>query len=182
MAVRHSRRYPQQSGSARSDVGAEVKSRGGPGSLVAFITMLGVVGILLIAVRQSDRSASFNQDALDRLAGIVLTSQATLDEVRAAVKASPDSTNKAILALINDNRRTHGCQTVASIEGLNGAPACNGRPTVVVNPTPAVTVLVPAPAPNVSSPAPAPAPTTASTTIPALRYPDHLICVLGICI
>lgn len=129
--------------------------KGGPGGWMALLTLVGVIVILFGSFFLSARENEFYKQSLTALTAIAETNQTTLAELRAAIAAGPETTNVAILALINDNRRTHGCRTVASIEELSLAPTCSQKSTVVT---------VPVPGPVVTVPVPAAAPTTVTTT------------------
>ncbi len=145
-------------------------SSGGPGILAALVTVLGVVLILTLstitALQQSARdqkNTNTNANIAAEYAGLLASNDVLLAEIRAAVQAGPASTEAAILALINDNRRIHGCKPVETIAQLATAPTCT---VVLATPTTPTTAPKPASAPATTTPK-APATTTTTTAPPA---------------
>ncbi len=134
---------------------------GGPGVWAALITILGVVLILTLSTYMALQQAERDRNNLQTNANISLSYETILSEIRAAVQSGPEETEIAILSLINDNRRIHGCKPVESISQLSTAPTC----TVVRAPA------VPAAAPTSTS-VPTTAPATTTTTPSATSSPS----------
>lgn len=58
------------------------------------------------------------------LTNLAQGNQAILEELKEIVKGGDKNIANAILAVINDNRRVHGCVLVSSFDALDKAPSC----------------------------------------------------------
>ncbi len=134
-------------------------SSGGPGVWAALVTILGVLLILTVSTITAFQQSSRDQANTESGAEIARSYETILSEIRAAVQAGPADTEKAILALINDNRRIHGCKTVEAISQLASAPTC-----VVVTPVVTSTTSTTRQTPVITTVPPTTTPPTTPTT------------------
>ncbi len=139
-------------------------SSGGPGMWAALITVLGVILILTLSTVTAVQQTNRDQRSAAANASILRSQEEILAEIRAAVQAGPADTENAILALINDNRRIHGCKPVAAISQLASAPTCLAVQAVSTTVPARPAATVPAASPTTLPPA---APSTTTTTVPA---------------
>lgn len=81
---------------------------------------IGAVSQLNEVKRAAARAALTDKAIL----GIAQGNQGILAELRSLISGGDASTGAAILAVVNDNRRVHGCVAVKTFEGLATVPTC----------------------------------------------------------
>ncbi len=147
---------------------------GGPGMLAALVTVLGVILILTLSTVTAVQQSVRDQRSAAATASIIGSQNEILAELRAAVEAGPAGTEQAILSLINDNRRIHGCKPVDAISQLDSAPTCLAVKAAVVPPPTTKPATITTAPPTTTPPVP---PTTTTTEAPkgAEKTPPGLL-------